>query len=168
YSGRGILLIDTQGATVENNTIYTPGGDGIRLESSAAGNHIRDNIVWTQNGYDLYVANDSQLAFDSDYNNLFTTGTGIAAWWQKDYADIFDWMIEAGYDQHSIGSSVLDPTLDDPRFVNLATDDYHLTNQVSTSIDAGDPARSYALEPAPNGGRIDQGAYGNTSQAALS
>ena len=74
YNGRGVLLTGTQGATVENNTIYTPGGDGIRLENSAAGNHIRDNIVWTQNGYDLYVANDSQLAFDSDYNDLFTTG----------------------------------------------------------------------------------------------
>ena len=63
---------------------------------------------------------------------------------------------------------MLDPTLDNPRFVNLAADDYHLAEQVSTSIDAGDPARPFALEPAPNGGRIDLGAYGNTSQAALS
>ena len=168
YSGRGVLLNGTQGATIRNNTIYTPGGDGIRLQGSASGNHLRDNIVWTENGHDLFVANDSQLAFDSDFNNLFTTGTGIAVWWQKDYADIYDWMIEAGYDQHSIGVTQLALTLDNPQFVNLATDDFHLTNQISTSIDAGEPALAFPLEPSSNGGRIDLGAYGNTSQAALS
>jgi hypothetical protein len=38
--------------------------------------------------------------------------------------------------------------------------------QTSPCIDAGDPASAYGNEPAPNGGRINMGAYGNTSQAS--
>lgn len=43
------------------------------------------------------------------------------------------------------------------------TDDAH-----SPCIDAGDPASSFGNETDPNGGRINMGAYGNTSQASLS
>ena len=38
----------------------------------------------------------------------------------------------------------------------------------SPVIDTGDPADGYALEPSPNGKRINMGAYGNTAEAALS
>ena len=38
----------------------------------------------------------------------------------------------------------------------------------SGAIDAGDPASGYENEGAPNGGRINLGAYGNTAQASLS
>jgi hypothetical protein len=36
------------------------------------------------------------------------------------------------------------------------------------SVDAGDPADAFDLEPSPNGGRINQGAYGNTADATTS
>jgi predicted outer membrane repeat protein len=42
--------------------------------------------------------------------------------------------------------------------------DYHLLPE-SPCIDAGDPNSDFSLEPAPNGGRIDMGAYGNTPEA---
>ncbi|TFH17976.1 MAG: DUF2341 domain-containing protein [Lentisphaerales bacterium] len=38
----------------------------------------------------------------------------------------------------------------------------------SPSIDAGNPASSWANEPSPNGGRINIGAYGNTPEASKS
>ena len=41
-------------------------------------------------------------------------------------------------------------------------------NADSPVIDAGDPASAYSNEPAPNGGRINMGAYGNTASAAVS
>jgi hypothetical protein len=50
----------------------------------------------------------------------------------------------------------------DPRFV--ADGDYHLASD-SPCIDAGDPADDPGAEPAPNGGRINLGAYGGTAQA---
>src|SRR6185436_17551019 len=84
-----------------------------------------------------------------------------------DFTDLFDWQFEANFDSHSIGYTALTPTLDDPAFVNLATDDYRLLDTISTSIDAGDPTSVFSLEPLPNGGRANLGAYGNTSQAAL-
>ncbi|MBD3320723.1 MAG: hypothetical protein GF350_06485 [Chitinivibrionales bacterium] len=44
--------------------------------------------------------------------------------------------------------------------------DLRLANS-SPCIDAGDPSFSYANEPAPNGGRINLGAFGNTGYAAV-
>jgi hypothetical protein len=38
--------------------------------------------------------------------------------------------------------------------------------QISPAIDRGDPDSSYSLEPAPNGSRINMGAYGGTAEAS--
>ncbi len=72
----------------------------------------------------------------------------------------------------------------DPLFADRANGDYHLKSQAgrwdplsqawvvdevtSPCIDAGDPASPFDLEPAPNGGRINMGAYGGTPQASMS
>jgi len=45
--------------------------------------------------------------------------------------------------------------------------DYHLLPS-SSCIDAGDPASDWSLEPWPNGGRINMGAYGGTPEATRS
>lgn len=42
--------------------------------------------------------------------------------------------------------------------------DYHLLPE-SPCIDAGDPNGDFSLEPQPNGGRVNIGAYGNTPEA---
>jgi len=42
--------------------------------------------------------------------------------------------------------------------------DYHLLPE-SPCIDAGDPNYDFSLEPQPNGGRVNIGAYGNTPEA---
>ena len=52
----------------------------------------------------------------------------------------------------------------DPLFADAANGDYHLTG-ASPCIDAGYPTSDYSLEPQPNGGRINMGAYGNTAEA---
>jgi beta propeller repeat protein/parallel beta-helix repeat protein len=70
----------------------------------------------------------------------------------------------------------------DPRYADTADSDYHLKSQAgrwhpgseawitddvtSPCIDAGDPASSIGLEPSPNGGIINMGAYGGTAQAS--
>lgn len=72
----------------------------------------------------------------------------------------------------------------DPLFVNAAGFDFHVrslaghfdaatqswVNDTETSpcIDAGDPITDYALESAPNGGRVNLGAYGGTVEASRS
>jgi hypothetical protein len=71
---------------------------------------------------------------------------------------------------------------EDPRFVNPAAYDFHLKSRygrwdgkkwvkdkaTSPCIDAGDPKSKWKNESAPNGGRINIGAYGNTSKASKS
>jgi hypothetical protein len=52
----------------------------------------------------------------------------------------------------------------DPLFANPAGHDYR-PRSTSPAIDAADPASPFNLEPAPNGGRADLGAFGNTAQA---
>jgi hypothetical protein len=52
----------------------------------------------------------------------------------------------------------------DPLFVSSTNGDYHLSGP-SPCIDAGNPASDYSLEPEPDGGRINMGAYGNTPEA---
>ncbi|MGI6048562.1 MAG: right-handed parallel beta-helix repeat-containing protein [Petrimonas sp.] len=68
----------------------------------------------------------------------------------------------------------------DPLFANETTGDYHLKskegrwdgtawvtdNLTSLCINAGNPDDDYSKEPSPNGGRINMGAYGNTSEAS--
>jgi parallel beta-helix repeat protein len=72
----------------------------------------------------------------------------------------------------------------DPLFADLENGDYHLKSQTgrwnpgsrswiqddisSQCIDAGDPTSSIGLEPSPNGGRINKGAYGGTAEASKS
>jgi len=41
-------------------------------------------------------------------------------------------------------------------------------DQLSQCLDSGNPSTPFVLEPQPNGGRVDLGAYGATEQASLS
>jgi hypothetical protein len=55
----------------------------------------------------------------------------------------------------------------DPYFVDAVSGDYHLLPG-SPAIDAGDPSSDWSNEPWPNGGRVNMGAYGNTTAATRS
>ena len=73
---------------------------------------------------------------------------------------------------------------DDPLFADPNAGDYHLRSErgrywpeydlwvldkvSSPCLDAGDPDSDYSHERAPNGGRINLGAYGGTAYASLS
>jgi autotransporter-associated beta strand protein/parallel beta-helix repeat protein len=172
----GIVLDRASSVAITSNTIYTPAGDGVRIQDGSSNVSLENNIIWTDKGYDLYVTTDSQVGFASDYNNLYTTQPSQATlvWWQKPFNDLFDWQVEANYDNHSIGYTSVNPALDNPNFVNLAGDNYLLpdssaTGFKSTSVAAGNPSSPFNLETrGPDGDRIDLGAYGNTALAAIS
>jgi len=166
-TGQAVLIDGHYDVAIENNTVYAPLGHGVRVRGGAYDVALKNNIIWTESGYGIYVDTNSQQGFESDYNNLFSTGAGQLVWWQKAFTDLFDWQVEAGLDQHSIGYTVPDPGLDNPQFVNLAGADYHLSPG-STSINAGDPSSLFGNEPSPDGGRINLGAYGDTADASAS
>ena len=51
-------------------------------------------------------------------------------------------------------------------FLDDAAGDFRVLDG-EPSIDAGDPADPFEMEPSPNGGRVNLGAYGNTPWAAV-
>jgi hypothetical protein len=161
-SQRGLLIRAASNNPYEaaNNTVYQPAGDAVRIGGGSRNVTLRNNILWVGAGYAISVADNSQRGFASDYNVLHVTGTGILARWQgRDFTSREDWFYEVGQDQHSLTAN--------PRFVDASAEDFRLRGD-SPALDRGDPISLYDNEPAPNGGRIDIGAYGNTADATAS
>jgi uncharacterized repeat protein (TIGR01451 family) len=141
--------LSIQGQTdvrVFQNSFYTATGDLIRVEKSSSDVEVRNNILWNAFGYDLYIANDSQSGFFSDFNDLHASGTGKLVFWEIDFTDILDWQEDVHqFDLHSIGRTVVNPTWSEPRFYSVAQSDYRvfdlaaLLRLSSPTIDASDP-----------------------------
>ena len=70
----------------------------------------------------------------------------------------------AAYDHVLRGTGDLDYVVS---FVDFAQNDFRLTDDQAVT-DRGDPADDFANEPAPNGARVNLGAFGNTGDAELS
>ena len=161
----GIQVENQNGAQLTNNTVYQIVGDAVQVSGSAENVTVLNNILWTQAGYDLNVASDSQQGFTSDYNDLYATAGGqLALWGTQPFAfnatdPLIDWQYDLNFDRHSLAV--------DPRFVNSADENFQVAPG-SLTIDAGDPSSPYMNEPQPNGGRVNLGYTGNTSQALAS
>src|SRR4029079_9624172 len=99
------------GTQLVNNTAYQLTGDAVDIDG-IAGVLVRDNILWTQAGYDLSVANDSHQGFVSDLNDLYTAGGNVGFWQSTARPTFSAWQ----------GASFTDPNSlsQDPLFVSLA------------------------------------------------
>ncbi len=110
-TNRGIWIQNVNSPAVAeylNNTIYQPVGDGIRLDNSSRNNRIVNNIVWVLSGYGIFVANDSQTGFQSDYN-LFPQSADPNAFvgsWNGTNRDLLaDWRTATTQDANSLEGS---------------------------------------------------------------
>ncbi len=102
---------------IAGNTIRAFVGDGVRIVNQATNVELISNIIWSDSGYGIYVANDSQGGFWSDYNTLFADNTGKIVYWTKDFYDILDWQDDvARFDLHSDGSTIVNPFWAQPHF----------------------------------------------------
>jgi hypothetical protein len=92
------------------------------------------------------------------------TGGGIQgpAGARLTYSTVFGSAVPASGGISVTGTGMLSSAV---TFMNASGRDYREVAG-STSINAGDPTDGFGLEPAPNGGRINQGAYGNTPFAS--
>jgi len=152
-SDAGVLVRGAHGLQVLSNTFYAPQGDNVRIESGADVT-VRNNILWAEHGYDIYVANAAQAGFVSDANDLYGTGAGRLVYWTKDFTDLLDWQADvARFDLHSIGHTVVNPDWAAPRFASLARDDYEVLGLV-----AGQRSSSPTIDAA--GAAAGMGAYG--------
>ncbi|MEX0330671.1 MAG: right-handed parallel beta-helix repeat-containing protein [Puniceicoccaceae bacterium] len=161
----------SDGAALWNNTIHSTGTAALQLTLVTTNTDLRNNIVWSEGGTTLFIDATSGDGLTSDYNNFYVSGGGVLIDWKKTIDDLYDWQVETGQDLHSIGTTQLEPMQDKPNFV-AGDSNRHVEDLVSTTINAGDPSFAFDNEPGPSGGpnglRINQGVYGNTTQAALS
>ena len=130
---------------------YSLGGNGIFVDAGSSVTVV-NSIFWANGDDDFYVRDGSTLTM--------TYSLSEEAW--------------AG-----IGNLSADPLFADPdngdfhprstagRYVP-ATGSWVTDASHSPAIDAGDPASPWSAEPLPNGGRVNLGVFGNTSQAGLS
>jgi len=160
---------------VRNNLIFDNRVAGIFLDGACAGqNLILNNTVCNnRNEADLTLWHGARALI---VNNIIgdiecseTTGLGVTIL----YNDIF--VQQVGLETNIYA---------DPLFADPNNHDYHLKSQAgrwdanegrwttddvtSPCIDAGDPMSPIGLEPFPNGGRINMGAYGGTAEASKS
>ncbi|HVT30147.1 MAG TPA: right-handed parallel beta-helix repeat-containing protein, partial [Lacipirellulaceae bacterium] len=193
-SEQGIVL--RNGGTLVNNTVYqTSKGDvdaaAVNLQPGASNLVLRNNILWATIGYDVLVPANSQNGFQSDYNLLYATGAGNVGLWQNlARTTLTDWQSATFADQNSLSQNPafvnftefheqsqygsyhggsLAPTLNGTTGLpQLAPGTLTIDAAQSPAIDRGNPTDAFANEPAANGGFINLGAYGNTTQASLS
>jgi hypothetical protein len=109
----GIRLASASPSQVDifNNTIYEPMADGIAASDGVHDLHLRNNIIWTQAGYGVRIANDSQRGFSSNFNLLYATGTAKVGFWQGDRLTLNAWQAATLGDADSVSS---DPLFVDP------------------------------------------------------
>lgn len=142
-AGCGGIISTGFSPTIRNCTIAYNGGAGVYAGTNSSP-QIFNCILWG-NGDDLYNA----------------------------------WSIYSCVEDGDAGDGNISS---DPLFANPTSNDFHLKSMggrwngsswvidsvSSPCIDAGNPTSICSLEPSPNGGRINMGAYGNTSQASKS
>jgi len=191
----GIRITGSNNVTVKNNTlanngteakgpplpgIYTPAQ--IYVESGT-GTSIENNIFYAKSGTNVFtLLTETGITVSSDYNTYYKNGnTNLVYYNGTVYADIAAWT------GNGAGANDIET---DPDFVNASTDfhikstndSYPFPNEwppeaaagvwntdatTSPALDTGNPADAFANEPV-SGGRINQGAYGNTAQASKS
>lgn len=136
-----ILVRTDSVADIINNTISRC-TYAVMVEANATAN-IKNNIFIRNYGYGVFAM--SSAVVNSSYNDVY--GNLVS-----DYSNTTPSITD-------ISQEVV--------FIDESGDDFRETAD-QPSIDAGDPLDAYVNETEPNGGRINMGAFGNTSLAAVS
>ena len=176
YGGNGIYIGNPIAVTNRNNIIWATGAGRYALVRYSHMDRYPDGFM------------------ESDYNNILVTDGATFSAWLGNQNDLLEWRKATGYDVHSCST---DPFFVNPAGVdgvlggtNGLDDNFHLASTVgsykglpytaltiagftadgthSRCIDAGLPTSAIKAEQAPNGGRINLGAFGGTTDASLS
>ncbi len=187
YTDAGVLIdeanyenTEVERPRVHNNTFYqvSETADAIRVTAAAQDVSIVNNIFSVQAGAVLDIDPSIEPTVDSDFN-LFdvSPGAGFARIGDATLSNLSLWSSEVGQDTNSIeGDPLFTNALGPDGLLGYAGDpavdggldnDFHVLVG-SPAIDAGALDFAFRNEPAPNGSRINVGAYGNTNEAALS
>ena len=184
YSGFvGGVSFESSFAVLQNNLIVDNSADcdsGVACvegQPRIVNNTIAGNVaVYDYDSSGLIIVSSSQSPIINNNIIAFNYGSpGVADWGGLDpsyfrYNDVyghpngnyFSWYLPMP-DQTGVNGNISV----NPLFADTDANDYHLLSE-SLLIDAGDLSSDWSNEPRPNGGRINMGAYGNTSEASCS
>jgi hypothetical protein len=147
-SGVRYSKVDISNCTIVQNKGYATDGDGIVVTDSILygnGAQIKGaNVKVSYSDVQGGLAGQGNL----DADPLFVTP---GAWSEADTYVLGDYHLKSMAGHWN------------PRTCSWVLDDV-----TSPCIDAGDPGAAFNLEPVPNGGRAEMGAYGNTPEASRS
>ncbi|MCX5636243.1 MAG: right-handed parallel beta-helix repeat-containing protein [Planctomycetota bacterium] len=176
WDGGGLSRCDgliEKNIVTNNYARWWQGGGGLYLCNGI----IRNNIIAANNANGCESAGALSYCDGTIENNTitqnFSYGVGVVAYCRGTIRNCIIW------------GNTPDGNIDtDPCFADPNNGDYHLKSQAgrwnanegrwtkddvtSLCIDAGDPASPIGLEPFPNGGIINMGAYGGTAEASKS
>jgi len=195
YPDRFNVDIQATRGYFENNTLY--GGNGLEIYDVYRLTNL-NNIIWATGTGSVAVKlenlpSDTDV-FQSDFNDLYATEGADIGYWSGTQVTLEEWQYASTRDRQSFSMDPLFVDIDGADNVLGGTngwdDQFHIqstagshtglpftaSSQVSfatnaaTSVcmDAGHPSSGYAHELAPDGGRINIGAFGNTADASLS
>jgi len=178
--GAGIELVDEAKPSIHHCVVADNNGAGIVMPPKTAGRrllHSSPNIVnctIVENRHEAILNGRPIIANSILYYNVTNSD---AAQISSDMASVTYSDVQGGWPGE--GNIYTDPLFADPD-----NGDYHLKSQAcrwdpinqswilddvtSPCVDAGDPSTAIGLEPLPNGGIINMGAYGGTSEASKS
>jgi hypothetical protein len=141
--------------TVAGHDCESQGGHGLYVEVHSRAT-IANSIFWANGGDDFYVDPTSALSARFTTSEEPIRGRGNSTH-DPLFAD------SGGQDYHLRSTAGRwDPTAGD------GAGAWAIDAQDSPAIDAANPDAPFRNEPAPNGGRADMGAYGNTPEASKS
>jgi hypothetical protein len=171
--------------------LWNPGDFAVSFYSGEGLDCVLKNFIIKDSFMGVFIADSSPTL-----SNLTIVGNtyGIEAYadaepdisntilWDNTEGDLFG--CRARYSCVERGSEGEGNISDDPLFIDPDNDDYHIRSErgrywprfdiwvidrvTSPCVDAGAPDADISNEPIPNGGRINIGAYGGTSEASLS
>jgi parallel beta-helix repeat protein len=168
--GMGINSVTPGAQVITHNITSRNGGHGISLSGWLVGSVqpiVRGNIsTWNAHGISISGANgwgNTSIYPVLEYNNLFGN-----AYSELVHSVEYPWAFEdetpGAYGELNAPAWSNNNMSHDPGFVDEANGDFSLRSD-SFMIDEGDPEAAFSSEPAPNGGRVNLGLYGNTAQA---
>lgn len=183
---RGGSNVTVTGNLVTHNAATAGSGGGLYVEGSAATldrNTVANNSLSGSGSGAGIDSEDSTLSLTNTIIAFNRGGSGVSGTVAScRYCNTFG---NAGGDSITLATAARATggnICSDPLFADLANDDYHLRSQAgrwdpassgwvadtvtSPCLNTGHPLSAYALEPAPNGGRVNMGAYGNTAEAS--
>lgn len=155
----GVDVVDVQNAVLRNIVVRDASKAGVQVDDGAGAEAI--NVTLSRDGTGALVKGKlsihSSLVLDND-TGLEQAGQGLVT---SRYNDVFG-NKTANFQGATAGTGDLSVPL-----AFKSTADFHLT-AFGPTTDHGDPNDAYALEPQPNGARVNMGAFGNTASAELS